>query len=78
MNLEKYKKLSHSRGVASITAKTDIALVLANKDGSEKLYLMHFHDLSRNNWRSLMKTIKNNNPNITYLMTKNEYNNLFT
>lgn len=78
VNLEKYKKISRSRGGASITAKADTALVLANKDGSEKLYFMHFHDLSRNNWQSLMQTIKNNNPNITYLMTKSEYNNLFT
>ena len=78
VNLEKYKKISRSRGGVSITAKTDTALVLANKDGSEKLYFMHFHDLSRNNWQSLMRMIKNNNPDITYLMTKNEYNNLFT
>jgi len=78
VNMEEYKKISHSRGGVSITAKTDTALVLADKDGSEKLYFMHFHDLSRTNWQSLMQTIKNNNPNITYLMTKNEYNNLFT
>ena len=78
VNLEKYKKISHSRSGASITAKADIALVLASKNGTEKLYFMHFHDLSRTNWRSLMQTIKNNNPNITCLMTKNEYNSLLT
>ena len=78
VNLEKYKKCARSRGGVSITAKTDTTLILTNKDGSEKLYFMHFHDLSRNNWQSLMQTIKNKNPNITYLMTKSEYNNLFT
>jgi len=60
----------------SATAKVDNALVLTNKDGTEKVYLMHFHDLSRQAWQSLMQDIKNHNPNITYLMTKSEYNNL--
>jgi hypothetical protein len=32
--------------------------------------------LSRENWQLLMQDIRNHNPNITYLMTKNEYNNL--
>lgn len=56
------------------TAKVDNALVFTNKDGTEKVYLMHFNDLSRQAWQSLMQDIKNHNPNITYLMTKSEYN----
>ena len=76
VNLTKYKKVAGYRGGLSATAKVDNALVLTNKDGTEKVYLMHFHDLSRQAWQSLMQDIKNHNPNITYLMTKSEYNNL--
>ena len=74
--MKKYKKCASNRGGVSATAKVNAALVFANRDGTEKVYLMHFHDLSRENWQSLMQTIKNNNPKITYLMTKKEYNNL--
>jgi len=76
VNLAKYKKVAGYRGGLSATAKVDNALVFANKDGTEKVYLMHFHDLSREDWQSLMREIKNYNPNITYLITKSEYKNL--
>lgn len=77
VNLAKYKKVTGYRGGMAATAKVDSALVFANKDGTEKMYLTHFHDLSRQAWQSLMQEIKKHNPNITYLMTKSEYNNLF-
>ena len=76
VNLAKYKKVAGYRGGISATAKVDNALVFSNKDGSSKVYLMHFHDLSRQVWQSMMQDIKNHNPNITYLMTKSEYDNL--
>jgi len=76
VNLAKYKKVADYRGGMSVTAKVDNALVLASKDGTEKVYLMHFHDLSKEDWQSLVLDMKNHNPNITYLMTKSEYNNL--
>ena len=76
VNLAKYKKVAGYRGGMSATAKVDNALVFANKDGISKVYLMHFHDLSRQDWQSLIQDIKNRNPNITYLMTKSEYKNL--
>jgi hypothetical protein len=76
VNLTKYKKVAGYRGGLSATAKVDNALVFASKDGVKKVYCMHFHDLSRQAWQSLMQDIKNHNPNITYLMTKSEYNNL--
>jgi hypothetical protein len=75
-NLAKYKKVAGYRGGISATAKVDNALVFSNKDGTEKVYLIHFHDLSRQDWQSLMQEINNHNPNITYLMTKSEYHNL--
>ena len=77
VNLSKYKKVAGYRGGISATAKVDNALVFANKDGTEKVYLTHFHDLSRQAGQSLMQDIKDRNPNIIYLMTKNEYKNLF-
>jgi len=78
VNLAKYKNVAGYRGGMSATAKVDNALVFASKNGTGKIYLMHFHDLSRQDWQSLMQDIKNHNPNITYLMTKNEYKNLLT
>ena len=77
VNLAKYKKVTGYRGGMSATAKVDNALVLADKDGTKKVYLMHFHDLSRQAWQLLMQEIKNHTPNITYLITKSEYKNLF-
>jgi hypothetical protein len=76
VNLAKYKKIGGYRGGMSVTARVDNALVFAGKDGTEKVYLMHFHDLSREGRQSLMQDVKDRNPNITYLMTKSEYNNL--
>ena len=77
VNLTKYKKVAGYRGGMSVTAKVDNALVFASKNGTEKVYLMHFLDLSREDWQSLIQDIKNHNPNITYLMTRSEYKNLF-
>jgi hypothetical protein len=76
VNLVKYKKVAGYRGGISATAKVDNALVLAGKEGTKKVYLMHFHDLSKENWQSLIQDIKNHNPNIAFLMTKSEYKNL--
>jgi hypothetical protein len=76
VNLTKYKKIGGYRGGVSVTARVDNALVLAGKDGTEKVYLMHFHDLSRDGWQTVIQDVKNHNPNIAYLMTKSEYNNL--
>ena len=76
VNLAKYKKIVGFRGGMSTTSKVDNALVVSSKNGTGKVYLMHFHDLSREGRQSLMQDIKNHNPNITYLMTKSEYNNL--
>jgi len=75
VNLAKYKKVSGYRGGMSATAKVDNVLVLASKDGTKKVYCIHFHDLSRQAWKSLMQDIKSHNTNIAYLMTKTECKN---
>jgi len=77
VDLAKYKKVSSYRGGVSVAARLDNALVFASKDGNEKVYLMHFHDLSKEGWQSLMRDIKSHNQEITYLMTKSEYKNLY-
>jgi len=76
VNLSKYKKVAGYRGGMSATAKVQNALVFTYKDGTNKVYCLHFHDLSRQAWQSLMQDIKNHNPNIAYLMAKIEYKNL--
>jgi hypothetical protein len=77
VNMGKYKKLSSYRGGVSAAATAHSSLVFSNKDGTEKIYLMHLHDLSRDGWQAVMEEVKIHNPNIAYLMRKSEYNNLF-
>lgn len=53
-------------------ARTDNALVISNADGTQKLYLMHFHDLSQKDWHRLIDEINIRKPGIKYLMTKKD------
>ena len=76
VNIAAYKKAERRRHGASVTARTDIGLVLSNKDGNEKVYLMHFHDLSDKDLRRLIKIINQEGRRVKYLMTKAEFNRL--
>jgi hypothetical protein len=76
VNIAGYKKAESRRHGASITARTNVGVVFANKDGSEKLYLMNFHDLSDRDLRRLVKIINEKRPGIKYLMNKTQINRL--
>lgn len=77
VNVVKYKRVENQRYGMIATARTNIALVLSGKDGSQKAYLMHFHDLSDCDIRGLSATIAEKNPSAKFFMTKNEYKRLF-
>lgn len=47
-------------------------LVLSNKDGTNKAYLMHFRNLSRQDQRALAAAIRDRSRGVTYLMTPKE------
>lgn len=47
-------------------------LVLSNKDGTKKVYLMHFRNLNRQDQRALAAAIRDRTSGVTYLMTKKE------
>ena len=78
VNIAKYKKAESQRYGASVTARTDVGLVLSNKNGSEKVYLMYFHNLSEKDFRRLIKIVNKKKSGIQYLMTKAEINRLTT
>jgi hypothetical protein len=72
VNVAKYKKVEKQRYGMIATARTNIALVLSNKDGAQKAYLMHFHDLCDRDVRRLSATIAERSPSAKFLMTNNE------
>ena len=47
-------------------------LVLSNKDGTKKVYLMHFRNLNRQDQRALAAAIRDRTNGVTYLMTQKE------
>ena len=76
VNLSKYQKVSKQRNGAHLTARTDNGLVLSNENGTNKVYLMRFHDLSRADLHEFISTVNSRRPGISYLMTKKEHKHL--
>jgi hypothetical protein len=71
INLKKLKKIESSRyGNAGMRSR--VGLVLSNKDGTSKVYLMHFRDLSRKDSRELIAAIRDRTRGVKFLMTRNE------
>lgn len=72
LNMGKYEKLeSRARGSLA-TTRANVALVLSNRDGSKKVYLMHFHDLSERDLRRLIELINSKRPAAKFLMTSRQ------
>jgi hypothetical protein len=72
VDIVKYKKAERQRYGTSVTARTDNGLVISNIDGTQKLYLMHFHDLSEKDLHRFIDEINIKKSGIKYLMTKKE------
>jgi hypothetical protein len=69
------KRARRHRGVPP-AVRTNIVLVLSSGDGSGKIYLKHFHGLSRANWQKLIHIINEKKPGIRYLMSRLNYRNI--
>ncbi|MHC4707910.1 MAG: hypothetical protein ACYS8I_12600, partial [Planctomycetota bacterium] len=76
VRLSKYEKRERQRHGTLATVKTNVGLVLSNKDGANKVYMMHFHDLSEADLHRFIDTINAARPGIKYLMTKSSLNRL--
>ena len=57
---------------AGAMARTDNGLVLSDKEGKDKIYIMHFHDLSQKDWQELAGQFQKRNKAISFLMTDRE------
>ena len=76
VDLVKYQKAEKQRYGAHVTARTDIGLVLSNEDGTKKVYLMHFHDLSERNLHRFIEIVNSRQSGIRFLMTKKDCDRL--
>jgi hypothetical protein len=59
------------------TARVRSCLVLSNRDGSQKVYMMNFYDLSSSDSRYFFRTLMDNNPSIRFLMDTGKVRRLF-
>lgn len=72
VNMAKYEKLeSRARGSLA-TTRANVALVLSNRDGSSKVYLTHFHDLSERDLQRFIELINSKSPRAKFLMTSRQ------
>lgn len=71
IKLKKLKSTESSRHwMAGIRSRA--GLILSNKDGSNKVYLMHFRNLSRQDQGALARAIRDRTRGVAYLMTQKE------
>lgn len=70
------KNKENSRGGIGVAVSINLTLVFSNKDGTKKVYLEHFHSLSRANWQKLIHIINGNKSGVKYLMSKQSYRNI--
>lgn len=76
VDLVKYQKAERYRNGAHVTARTDIGLVISNQDGTKKIYLMHFHNLSEKALHRFIEIVSSKQPSVKFLMTKKERGHL--
>ncbi len=71
INLKKLGDIESSRHWQA-AVKSRAGLVISNKDGSRKVYLMRFRDLNREGARELITAIRARTRDVKYLMTRKE------
>lgn len=77
LDLKKYKQLDANPRTATFLARKNNALVLADKDGTRKVYFMHFHDLGERDRKELAAHLRERNPKIRFLMSRRSLKRLF-
>lgn len=66
---KKYRAANADPRRVGAVARTDNGLVLSDKDGENKIYIMHFHDLSQKDCQQLARQFQKRNKDISFLMT---------
>ncbi len=69
---EKYRTANADPRRTGTLARTNSGLVLSDSNGENKIYIMHFHDLSREDWQNLARQFLKKNKTISFLMTERE------
>ena len=69
---EKYRTANADPRRTGTVARTNNGLVLSDSEGENKIYIMHFHDLSREDWQDLARQFLKMNKTISFLMTERE------
>jgi hypothetical protein len=78
LNLKKYTFIETRVKGYTATARSKAYLVLSDKDGNKKVYFANFYDLSGKDSRGLLKTLKEKNPSINFLMNTDKIRRLFS
>jgi hypothetical protein len=69
---KKYRAANANPRRTGAQARSDNGLVLSDKEGEDKVYIMHFHDLSKKDWQELARQIRKRKKDISFLMTDRE------
>ena len=77
LKLKKYRTANADPRRGGVVARTNNGLVLSDRDGEHKIYVMHFHDLSKNSWQELARELRKRNEAISFLMTEKEQKGFF-
>lgn len=77
LNFPKYISAEEGSRGGVATARIKTCLVLSNNDGSQKVYFANFYDLSGEDSQHFLKTLKEKNGNIQFLMDPAKIKRLF-
>jgi hypothetical protein len=72
IRIKKYRTADADPRRVGAVARSDNGLVLSDREGEKKIYVMHFHDLSKKDWQQLARRIQEANKDISFLMSKKE------
>jgi hypothetical protein len=77
LNFSRYLKAENGLHGTTATARARLYLVLSNSDGSQKVYLSNFYDLSGTDSQRFLRTLKERNGDIQFLMDIHKVRRLF-
>ena len=72
INLKKYSAANSDPRRVGAVARTDNGLILSDREGQDKVYIMHFHDLAKKDWQQLGSLLQEANSDISFLMGEKE------
>lgn len=76
INMRKYRSADSEPQRVGAVARADNGLILSDREGHHKVYIMHFHDLARKDWQRLGRLLQEANADISFLMDEKEIRGL--